>query len=1211
MECAHCRSENLDNARFCNQCGYPLEKAARDDFPFQSFDDNLAKIQRYLPQGLTKKILSQRDRIEGERRHVTVMFCDMEGFTPLVEHLGAESAYSVMDQVYEILIRQVNDYEGTVNEMTGDGIMALFGAPIALEEAPQRALWAARAIHREMAVFNKAKMDSNPIRMRIGVHSGPVVVGTLGNDLRVEFKAVGDTVNLASRMERLAEPGTTCVTREVFKLTRGLFEFENLGRKVVKGWGENIPVYKVLPGHQDIHRPQLGSERLIFSEMVGRDSKLDMLERHVVKLIGGEGAIVNIIGEAGIGKSRLMAELRQRALMRQVNVLEGWAISMGRNLPFHPVVDILKQWAGIGDEDGQRVALAKLEAGLQPLFPGRIGEVLPFLATLMGMSLHAPYRDRLKGIEGEALEKLIRKSLREFLIRLSEWRPLMVIVDDLHWADSSTIELLEFLFRLVKQARILFINLFRPGYEETGQRVLKTLQEHLAVYRVDIQLEPLNDGMSEAMITSMLDLKGFNHAVVKQIVERAGGNPYFIEEVARSFIDEEAVILRDGQFRVTDKFGRMTIPNTINDVLMARIDRLEEDARELLKIAAVIGRNFFYRVLVEVTGSSHRVDERLSYLKETQLVLERERLDELEYQFKHALTQEAAYAAILPQKRKALHLKVAQAIEKVFAEKLYAFYGMLAYHYSRAEDLEKAEGALIKAGEEALKSSASSEALHYYLEALNLYRQKSGRSVDATKVALLEKNIALAFHNRGQYEEAIQYFDRSLDVFLGKTPRNMVTSCLRFTSSFIHLLVALYLPILKFKKVPTADEREAIDLYYKKCQALIVIYPRRWFIESFYFYRYFTKFNFARIPNGAGVLVSASAMFTFTGLSFRLGRRILSVVQSRLDKEDARQMITYDLIQTTLHYFSGKWEAVDRPNDKLAEACLDMGDFWAASMHFYWHGFPLLFQGKLEGVRHCVGRLDTISEIYDNDFSLSFKQLLNAALLMETRRFPEALEEIAAGIEVGKKNRSGLSLVHFYGCQAQIDLLLGNSPAAEEALEKADAIQREQETVPWMLSVFCRSQAELAIYRLQKAIEANGDGEMLKQRLRTRTACRALIRQTCKVAQHRTEAYRLMGTYYWLTRRPRPALKWWRKSIRVGEKLGARAQLSRTYCEIGRCLSEKNAPVTMLDGSRSQDFFGKADTLFRELGLEWDLQLLHSLRSAPLDTARPLKPATG
>ena len=815
MYCAKCQYDNPNDALFCNHCGTHLE-AAQTRLNDLVLDEYLAQLQRYLPQGLTRKIVHQRDEIEGERKLVTVMFCDMVGFTRLVERIGAEKAYAVMGQIYEILICQVNDFQGTINEMTGDGVMALFGAPIALEEAPLRALWAALAIHRELASFSAQNSDLDPVRMRIGVHCGPVVVGTLGNDQRVEFKAVGDTVNLASRMEQLADPGTTYVTQEVYSKAQDMFEFERLGKKNIKGWTESIPVYKVLPGGKDIHRPLLGSERMILSELVGRKSMLDKLVLQAMKLINDAGSIVNIIGEAGIGKSRLLAELKQREAMRSVTLLEGRAISMGRNLSFHPIIELLKQWARIGVEDTLLEAFIKLETAIRKAFGEKIGEVLPFVATLMGMQLPAPYRDRLQGIEGEALEKLILRSMRELFTQLSKDRPLIIAIDDLHWADKSTVELMASLYRLAEHERILFINLFRPEYIETSRPILDTLQNNTSLHVIDLFLKPLDVRDSEILIANILNLRGIHHSVVDQIVHRAGGNPYFIEEVVRSFIDQGIVVAREGRFEVTPKFSEVTIPDTINDVLMARIDRLEEETRDLIKVAAVIGRRFFYRVLSEVASTVRNLDDRLSYLKEAQLIQERRRMQELEYLFSHALAQEVAYASILPEKRKLLHLKVAQSIEKIFAEKLHAFYGMLAYHYSRAEDLLKAEETLVKAGEAALKTSASSEALNYYLAALDLYRQKSDQRIDVSKIALLEKNIALALYNRGQYEEAVEYFDKAIAFYWRPMQNNIVAKTYRFISAFLGFVVSLYLPILSSNKAIAPTDVEKIDIFHKK-----------------------------------------------------------------------------------------------------------------------------------------------------------------------------------------------------------------------------------------------------------------------------------------------------------------------------------------------------------------------------------------------------------
>ena len=297
--CPSCNSPNPPKFKFCGECGHDLTKPEEAPPKDLSFDEKLDKIQRYLPKGLTEKILSQRNKIEGERKQVTVMFCDMEGFTQLSERLGPEEAYNVMDQVYELLIHKVHDYEGTVNEMTGDGIMALFGAPIALEDAPQRAIRSSLAIHRELAKFNdkirQGKENILTLKMRIGIHTGPVVVGTLGNDLRVEFKAVGDTVNLASRVEGLAEPGTTYITEDTFKLIEGLFRFEALGERGIKGKQAPIQIYRVIAPSTSRTRFDVSAERGLTS-FVGRERELELLLDGFERSKGGRGQAFSIKG---------------------------------------------------------------------------------------------------------------------------------------------------------------------------------------------------------------------------------------------------------------------------------------------------------------------------------------------------------------------------------------------------------------------------------------------------------------------------------------------------------------------------------------------------------------------------------------------------------------------------------------------------------------------------------------------------------------------------------------------------------------------------------------------------------------------------------------------------------------------------------------------------------------------------------------------------
>jgi class 3 adenylate cyclase len=340
--CPKCNFSNPPDFIFCGKCAHNLSTPPETPSKDLSLHEKVAKIQKYLPKGLTEKILSQRDGIEGERKQVTVMFCDMQGFTPLSEMLGIEDAYAIMDQIYEILIHKVHDYEGTVNEMTGDGIMALFGAPVALEDAPQRAIRSSLAIHREMTKFSdqlrQKRKDLPSVKMRIGIHTGPVVVGTVGNDLRVEFKAVGDTVNLASRMEGQAQPGTTYITEDTFKLTEGLFRFEGLGQRVVKGKKEPVSIYRAIAPSTRKTRFDVSAERGL-TPFAGRERELELLLDGLERAKAGRGQAFSIISEAGAGKSRLLYEFRKAIAHEDVTFLEGRCLSYSRGAAYHPVID--------------------------------------------------------------------------------------------------------------------------------------------------------------------------------------------------------------------------------------------------------------------------------------------------------------------------------------------------------------------------------------------------------------------------------------------------------------------------------------------------------------------------------------------------------------------------------------------------------------------------------------------------------------------------------------------------------------------------------------------------------------------------------------------------------------------------------------------------------------------------------------------------------
>ena len=703
LECPNCGAKIPLGSKFCGKCGHNLTLPSEPVPKDLTFDEKLEKIQRYLPKGLTEKILSQRDRIEGERKQVTVMFCDMEGFTYLSERLGPEEAYSIMDEVYEFLIHKVHDYEGTVNEMTGDGIMALFGAPIALEDAPQRAIRSALAIHREMTRFSermKAEKGITQIKMRVGIHTGPVVVGTLGNDLRVEFKAVGDTVNLASRMEGLAEPGTTFVTEETFNLTEGLFRFEALGKKVIKGKEESVKVYRVIAPSTRRTRFDVSAERGL-TPFVGRERELELLLDGFERAKGGRGQAFSIVSEAGVGKSRLLYEFRKAVASEDVTFLEGRCLSYSRGVAYHPVIDILKSNFDIQESDGDTEIREKVKRGLKIMGVDE-ASTLPYFLELL--SVKDSGIDKIP-MSPEARKDRIIEALKRIVLKGSEIRPMILAYEDLHWMDKSSEDALKYFLESIPGARVLLIFTYRPEFVHTwGGKS----------FHSQVTLNRLSNRESLTMLSHLLGTEEIDSDLEELVLEKTEGVPFFIEEFIKSLKDLRIIERKDNKYHLAKDIQDMAIPSTIQDVIMARVDSLPEDTKDLLQTGSVIEREFSYELIKRVTGlPEQELLSRLSISKDSELLYERGIYPQSTYVFKHALTQEVVYDSILTNRKKRLHEEIGKGIEELYKDNIDEHYGLLAEHYIKSENYEKGAEYSELAGKKAQKAASFKEAIEY------------------------------------------------------------------------------------------------------------------------------------------------------------------------------------------------------------------------------------------------------------------------------------------------------------------------------------------------------------------------------------------------------------------------------------------------------------------------------------------------------------------
>ncbi len=662
--CSGCKSPNPANHTFCDKCGQILSVDKQPPKPIAeklSNEEKIEKIQKYLPKGIAEKILAQKGRIDGERKQVTIMFCDLVDFTSIAEKLDPEEIYPIIDKVQEILIHKVHEYEGVVNKMIGDGIMALFGAPIALEDAPQRAIRSALSIHREITKFSETLKKQEVVipllRMRIGIHTGPVVVGTIGNDLRVEFTAVGNTVNLASRMESLAEPGSTYVSEDTFALTEGFFRFEFQGEKQIKGMSDPISVYRPIVPRSRRTRFDVSTEKGL-TPFIGRERELELLMDGFERVKAGHGHSFSIVSEAGIGKSRFLYEFRKAVANTDITFIEGRCLSYSGGVAYHPVIDILKAFFDILRDDEDSVIIQKVEKGLKTLNMDE-PSILPYILELLSVRDIASEK---AAISPKGKKDRILAIYREFVSRASGIRPLVMVFEDLHWIDDSSEEVLKYVLEGILGERVLLLFTYRPEFIHTwGGKS----------YHSQVNLNRFSNRESLAMVMNILGTEQIERTLQEFILAKTDGIPFFIEELIKSLKDLNLIVTKHNVYRIAEDIHTVVIPATIEDVIMARVDSLPEDVKNVLQACSVIGREFRHKLLNKlIPFSEQELLAHISVLKNSELLYERGVYPQSTYVFKHALTQEVTYNSILEKKRKQIHKEIGTANEDHYKDRI-------------------------------------------------------------------------------------------------------------------------------------------------------------------------------------------------------------------------------------------------------------------------------------------------------------------------------------------------------------------------------------------------------------------------------------------------------------------------------------------------------------------------------------------------------------
>jgi len=699
--CPQCNFENVPGDKFCAECGHDL----REPKSIPALD--YSKPQSYTPKFLAEKILTSRQSMEGERKLVTVLFADVAGYTTMSEKLDPEEVHQIMEGCFQILMDEIHRYEGTIDKFTGDGVMALFGAPLAHEDHAQRACYAALAIQKALETYGqKVEKDCKiPFKMRIGLNSGPVIVGSVGKDLKMDYTAVGDTVNLASRMQTMAEPGRILVSADVHKMARDFFNFKARGKMAVKGKEEAVEAYELLEPTEVASRIEASVLRGL-TRFVGREKEMATLRDAFDKAKSGTGQVVCIVGEAGVGKSRLLLELKRTIGQEEYTYLEGQCLHYGSSMPYLPLLDILRSCFGLKEGEREFLVRKRLEEKTSAIDP-KLKSILPPLQELL--SLKVEDEAYLK-LEPQKKREKIFEAIRDLLAMDSQKKPLLVAIDDFQWTDRTSEEFLTYFIGHLPNSRVLLLLLYRPEY--THQWASKSCYSQ-------IRVDELHTKSSADLVRAMLEEGEVAPELRELILNRAAGNPLFMEEFTHTLLENGSIQKKDHQYVLSRKPSEIHVPDTIQGIIAARMDRLDENLKRIMQVASVIGRDFAYRILQTITGMQEELKGHLVNLQGLEFIYEKSLYPELEYVFKHALTQEVAYNSLLLKRRKQIHERIGKAIEELYPDRLEEFCEALAHHYSAAENWEKAFQYLRLSAEKAHRSYSTHEAFRYYCEALS------------------------------------------------------------------------------------------------------------------------------------------------------------------------------------------------------------------------------------------------------------------------------------------------------------------------------------------------------------------------------------------------------------------------------------------------------------------------------------------------------------
>ena len=772
MQCPKCHTDNPDAAKFCIECASPLEiqcpqcgatNPAKAKFCMECAQ-NLRATAESPPPGQQEAITAVSEThagrrgdsqqfVEGERKHVTVLFSDLSGYTAMSENLDPEEVKEIINRIFDQIKSVITKYEGFIEKFAGDAVMAIFGVPRAHEDDPVRAIKAAREIHDlvdDLSPGLAAKID-RPLSMHTGINTGLVVTGEIDPD-KGTHGVSGDALNVASRLSGLAEPGEILVGQATYRGCEGYFTFESLKPTMVKRKQEPVPIYRLLSAKDEPITTRRASG--LTSELIGRNAELAQVQEAFGRLQEGKATILTIIGDAGTGKSRLVEEFRSSLDLNEIQWLQGHAYGYSQSMPYFPLIDLLNRTLQIEEGDPPDKVKHKIESGIKLLAQDR-KDIAPYIGRLYALDY-----PELAQITPENWKSNLQHAVLTVLSNLTRTRPTIVCLEDLQWSDPSTLELLRFLLSDINDPA-LFLCTYRLPFSIFTSHQLSGLGKSYQ----EIQLKDLSASEAQIMVQSMLQTENIPAALQNFIQEKLEGNPFYMEEVINALIESQSLVRDNGGWKLTRPIDELEVSSTIYGVISGRLDRLEKETKRILQEASVIGRTFLYEILKSVSELKGSIDRCLSSLERLDLIRARALHPDLEYFFKHAMTQEVVYNGLLKKERRDIHERVGLVMEQIFHERLPELYETLAFHFKQGHSVPKAIAYLMKSGEKSLERYSVEEAHQFYQQAFEILAAKTEKSKEEEAILIdLLNSWGYVYYYLGDFKEFTALFAANRDL---------------------------------------------------------------------------------------------------------------------------------------------------------------------------------------------------------------------------------------------------------------------------------------------------------------------------------------------------------------------------------------------------------------------------------------------------------------